>query len=80
MASSERKRKHRQMRELGWEWAEKYNQWEFVGGAFHYICHNQRTNKWVAEAQASDETPSPSPSFDCYLSAALWIAVEVSNG
>lgn len=74
MASSERKRKHRKMRELGWVWCEVSNEWEYADEAYFYISHDQRANMWLVDAF------HPHPSFDCYLAAAIWLAVEVSNG
>lgn len=79
MASSERKRKHRKMRELGWVWDAVCNEFErvgWLGGEHHweYIRHLPMPNKWVVEGGVD------SPTFDCYLAAAIWAAVEVSNG
>lgn len=75
MASSERKRKHRQMRELGWWWEVHHNRWTNIGASHRWvIAHDGDTNQWLVEAF------HPHPSFDCYLTAAIWAAVEVSNG
>lgn len=79
MASSERKRKHRRMRELGWVWDAVCNEFErsiWPADERHwvYIRHLPTTNKWVVEGNTD------SPAFNCYLTAAIWAAVEVSNG
>jgi len=74
VASSERKRKHRQMNELGWWWCAASNAWEYADAVYFYIIHDQAANKWVVDAV------HPNPIFDCYLAAAVWVAVEVSNG
>lgn len=83
MASSERKKRAKQMARLGWVWEPSWNSWVFLdlwSNPVAYIQYRARQKDWqLGEVLHPDGVPEWGEAFDTPQAAAVYAEVQLTD-